>query len=453
MKKLRVGYACLARLNFDGEYAEQIRQRSIQCLSAMGVELVHGPGLTVTEEDGQELAERFRREGVDLALIQYGTFALGSLLPLMAQRLPIPLVLWGVPEPSFGGGKLRLNSLCGISMNAHALMRLGRTYDYIFRIPEEAGPELERIFRVVNCIRSLQQVRLGLVGYRVPGFFSSSCDEFELRQKLGVEIHHVTLTEIYDAANGADPSARQREIEAIRAGATSIEVDDVELDKAAALYVGFRTVVERYRLGALAVKCWPEFADAYGIAACSAIGRLNQEGIFASCEGDVYGAVSMLIEHHLSGVTPMFADFVAIDEAANTGLGWHCGAAPVSLAASDAVVKICKHPTVGGGGKKGVAGEFQLRDEGPVTMTRLGVGPNGLRLFFAGGEAVKTGKILCGNTLAVRFDMPVRQLLDLIMREGVEHHFAMIHADIRAELRALARWLQLPTVDVDGRQN
>jgi L-fucose isomerase-like protein len=450
MRKLRVGYACLARLSFDGEYAEVLRQRSIGCLSALDIELVHRSGLTVSEEDGRSLADHFTQAGVDVVVVQYGTFALGSLLPLIAQHLPAPIVLWGAPEPSFGGGKLRSNSLCGINMNAHALMRLGRPYDYVFRAPEEAGPELQRIFRVVDCIRRLREVRLGLVGYRVPGFYSSSCDEFELRKKLGVEVHHVTLNEVWDAARAAGSEARAREIAAIRAGATSIQVGEGELDKAAALYVGFQTVVERYGLGALAVKCWPEFADGYGIAACSSMGRLNQEGVLTSCEGDVYGAVTMLIEHYLSGGTPMFADFVAIDEEANTGLGWHCGAAPVNLAAKDAVVEIGLHPTVGGGGKKGVAGAFQLRDEGPVTMARLGVGPNGLRLFFAAGEAARTGKILCGNTLAVRFSMPVRQLLDLIMREGVEHHFAMVHADLRDDLRALARWLQLPAVDANG---
>ncbi len=453
MRKLRVGYACLARFSFDSQYAEQLRHRSIECLSKLDIELVHGSKLTESETDGQALAEQFMQAGVDVALIQYGTFALGSLLPLMAQRMPVPIVLWGVPEPSFGGGKLRLNSMCGLNMNAHALMRLGRTYDYLFRTPEDAAADLQRILGVLDCVRRLQSARLGLIGYRVPGFYSSSCDEFELRKRVGVEVHHVTLNELFDAARSAPLAARQDEVAALRAGATSITVDDAELDQAAALYVGFRTVVERYGLTALAVKCWPEFATSYGIAACSSIGRLNQEGVLTSCEGDVYGAVTMLIEHYLSGGTPMFADFVSIDEAANTGLGWHCGAAPMSLAASDAVIEITKHPTVEGGGKKGVAGAFQLRDDGPVTMARLGVGPDGLRLFFAGGEAVKTGKILCGNTLAVRFDMPVRQLLDLMIREGVEHHLAMIHADIRPQLRALAPWLQLQVLEAGGGRN
>lgn len=450
MKRLRVGYACLARLSFDGDYARRLFEESIQTLAALDVELVHPAGLTVTEQDAKTLAEHFLKEGVDAALIQYGTFSLGSLIPIIAQRLPVPLVLWGVPEPSLNGGRLRSNSLCAVNMNAHTLMRLGRSYDFIFRTPQEAVPELERIFRVLSCIQRLKEVRLGLVGYRVPGFYTSTCDELELRKKIGVEIHHVTLAEVYDEARKIDHASRTQDVARIRAEACSVEVNDEELDQAAALYLGFKSIIATHELDALAVKCWPEFPDSYGIAACSTLGRLNAEGILTSCEGDVYGAVTMLIEHYLTGATPMFADFVAIDEDQNTGIAWHCGAAPVCLAANPASIKLCKHSTVGGGGKKGITADFPIKDAGPVTMTRLGVGQDGLRLFFAGGEAVKTGAILPGNTLEIRFACPVRRLVEIIVEDGVEHHYALVHADIRPELRALAKWLEVGTIDVDA---
>lgn len=84
-------------------------------------------------------------------------------------------------------------------------------------------------------------------------------------------------------------------------------------------------------------------------------------------------------------------------------------------------------------------------------MVRLGVGPDGLRLFFAGGEAVDPGPILRGNPAGIRFDTPVRRVLEIILDEGMEHHYAMIHGDIRAELRLMAKWLDMPTIDVDGK--
>ena len=450
MARLKVGYACLARLSFDAQYAQSLFEESKKCLAAMDIELVHVEGLTVTEDDARAVTAKFIAEGVDVALIQYATFSLGTLMPMFAQQLNMPLVLWGVPEPSLGGGRLRSNSLCGINMNAHTLMRLKRTYDYVFCRPTEVAEHLAPVFSAVHCVRRLLDARLGLVGYRVPGFYTSTCDELELRRRVGVEVHHVTLEEVFAEARAIDAASRQQEVEAARAQVGNVDVRAEELDKAAALYLAFKRVAERHHLDALAVKCWPEFPDHYGIAACATLSRLNNDGLLTSCEGDVYGAVTMLMEHYLTGQTPMFADFVAIDEEQNTGIAWHCGAAPVCLAADDAQVQISKHPSVDGGFKKGVTMDFPVKDEGPVTMARLSVGPEGLRMFLAGGQAVKMGRILCGNPLGIRFHIPVRRLLETIMEQGLEHHYVLVHADIRNKLLRVAKWLQLDTLDVDA---
>ena len=450
MRKLRVGYGCLARLTFDGEYAKQVMQRSIAALSTLDIELIHTDGLTVEETDAEALAELFRRENVDVAVIQYGTFSLGSLMPMFADRLTVPLVLWGVPEPSLDGGKLRLNSLCGVNMNAHALMRMGRKYEAIFCLPEEAPAALEKLFRAFDCLAKLRRVRVGLVGYRVPGFYSSNCDELEMRRCVGVELHHITLAEVYDEATKTDPAERKKLVEAGCASACRVDVDEAEFDKAAALYLALKHLSAKYRLDSLAVKCWPEFPTSYGVAACWALSRLNDDGVMTSCEGDVYGVVTMLMEHFLTGKTPFFADFVAIDEKENVGIGWHCGAAPTCLASEKTGVAVCKHPNVGGGGKTGVTVTFPVRGGEPATMARLGIGPDGFRLFFAGGETYDTGPILQGNPAGIRFNVPVRRVLQTILDEGVEHHFAMIAADIRDEMRTIAKWLEIPTIDVDN---
>lgn len=212
-----------------------------------------------------------------------------------------------------------------------------------------------------------------------------------------------------------------------------------------------KDLAAKYDLDALAVKCWPEFPDSYGVAACWALSRLNDDGLMTSCEGDVYGVVTMLMENFLTGKTPMFADFVAIDEEQNMGIGWHCGAAPTCLASDAKGVAVCKHPSVGGGGKTGVTVSFPVRGDEAATMARLGVGPEGLRLFFAGGEAIDTGPILRGNPAGICFDTPVRRVLKIILDEGMEHHYAIIHADIRPELRIMAKWLDMPTIDVDAK--
>jgi L-fucose isomerase-like protein len=450
MDKLRVGYVCCARLSFDGDFATQIFERSLKSLSQMDVELVHGAGLTVTEEDAESLAEQFHAQKIDVLVVQYGTFALGTLIPILADRLPVPIILWGVPEPSLDGIKLRSNSFCGINMNAHTLMRLGRKYDYVFCAPEEGPEALLPSFRVIHCLKRLRRVRLGLVGYRVPGFYTSTFDELGLRRLLGVEVHHVTLAELFDTARAIEPARRQQEAQAIRGTASACQVTDDELDQAGALMLAFHDIAAKNRLTGFAVKCWPEFTAHYGIMPCSTISRLNDVGLITACEGDIYGTVSMLIANFLTGRNAMFADFIAFDDQRNEGLAWHCGSAPTCLMAKDAGNTLGKHPSVEGGGKRGVNVNFPIEGRGPATMCRLGVGPQGLRLFLVGGQSVPPSANLPGNCWAVKFDSPVRRVVDAVIGEGLEHHTALVHADIRNDLRRLARWLDLETLDVDG---
>jgi L-fucose isomerase-like protein len=404
----------------------------------------------VTEEDAESLADRFHAERVDVVLVQYGTFALGTLMPMFADRLTVPIVLWGVPEPTLDGPKLKSNSFCGINMNAHTLMRLGRKYDYIVCGPGEAPAALASSFRVIHCLKRLRRARLGLVGYRVPGFYTSTFDEMGLRRLLGVEVHHVTTSELFDTARAVEPARRRAETESIRAAAADCTVSADELDKAGGLMVAFRDIATKLRLTGFAVKCWPEFTAHYGIMPCSTISRLNDQGLLTACEGDIYGTVTMLMAHYLSGRQAMFADFIAIDDQRNEGLAWHCGSAPTCLRAQGAPMRLAKHATADGGGKRGISLDFPIEGQGPVTMVRLGVGPRGLRLFFVGGQSVPPRANLPGNCWAVRFDTPVRRVVDVVIGQGLEHHTALVHADIRDDLRRVARWLDLETLDVDA---
>ena len=49
----------------------------------------------------------------------------------------------------------------------------------------------------------------------------------------------------------------------------------------------------------LAVKCWPEFPLSRS-RVCLALSLLNDNGIITACEGDAYGAVTMLIQDLLA---------------------------------------------------------------------------------------------------------------------------------------------------------
>ncbi|MEE8270739.1 MAG: fucose isomerase, partial [Alphaproteobacteria bacterium] len=51
-----------------------------------------------------------------------------------------------------------------------------------------------------------------------------------------------------------------------------------------------------------------------------------------------------------------------------------------------------------------------------------------------------------GTAGVVRFDRPAGAVLDTIMAEGLEHHYALVYGDHRATLRALAARLDIPVL-------
>jgi L-fucose isomerase-like protein len=219
--------------------------------------------------------------------------------------------------------------------------------------------------------------------------------------------------------------------------------DESDLRQVAQLYSAVRTFVDSEGLSAVAVKCWPELKDRR-LNPCVVNSLLTDEGIMMGCETDVHGTVTMLIEHFLTGQPAFFADLVTFDEAENTALLWHCGAAPASLAARKDAVALERHSI----GEGTATIEFPLR-EGRATFCRLGPEDGGYRLLVVTGDAVPTGMALRGNNIFVRTDLPVRQVVQRIIERGIEHHYAFTYGDLRLDLLELCRWagLRLETLD------
>ena len=72
--------------------------------------------------------------------------------------------------------------------------------------------------------------------------------------------------------------------------------------------------------------------DELNMLTCSTLGALNQNGIAAACEGDLTGAVSMLMLKYLTEQEAALMDLVAFDEKAETIQLWHCEPSPVCYA-------------------------------------------------------------------------------------------------------------------------
>ena len=169
------------------------------------------------------------------------------------------------------------------------------------------------------------------------------------------------------------------------------------------------TVALRDALGtpppdAVAVRCWPEFFNEYKAAACSTLSHLIEDGIPAACEADTLGAVTMLMQQLLTGQHTYLGDLVHVDDQRNTCTFWHCGVGAFSLASPKTGPVAGVQPNR----NLGFALNHSLK-AGPVTIARLGQGPDGLRLGLLCGEAVDGPNTFTGTSVEVRMQRPVRE--------------------------------------------
>jgi len=452
MSTFTIGYVPLAKGNWREPRVEAVREQSLGIMRNLWPagkhRVVGGDRLITTDAEALVLLEEFERERVDVIVCQFITFALGSIVPTLAERLECPLVFWSMPEPAMEGGRISSNSFCAVNMNAHALWKLGARYLHVHTAPESADAKLRGALGPVSTIKRLRRTKLGLVGTRAPGFYTSDANELLLRRRLGVEIDYITLLELTSLADKAPTDKIDAALELLKANSGGVCGPTLgELRKGAALYLAFLEVKQRFNVDVFSVKCWPEFAQFYGIGVCAIMSMLNNQAIMAGCEGDIYGTVTMIMENEITGGLPFFCDLISIDGESNTGVTWHCGAAPKGLANPAATPNLRQHSIIDGGDKKGLTNEFPLKP-GRVTLARLSETRNndGYRMLITTGTGLETPQLLRGNPLRVKFDVPLPVLAKKLVYEGFEHHFAVIHGEIVDELENLCRLLDIEPV-------
>ncbi len=116
-QRIRLGLVCLARETFDFKAAEGLYaeiQADVQKLEAVDWEIV--PGLVISPEDARGAGEKFAGARIDALVCISGTFHLGHLALEMYKSCKVPLLLWGLDELPYNGGKIRLNSVCGVNL-------------------------------------------------------------------------------------------------------------------------------------------------------------------------------------------------------------------------------------------------------------------------------------------------------------------------------------------------
>lgn len=428
-EKIKIGVVCVARKTFDYIAAEEIFIKIQSKLKKIeNVDWEINSELLIEIKDAQATAQDLKSKNIDGLICISGTFALGHLILELNKVIQKPILLWGLEELPYDGGKIRLNSVCGINLNSSNLYKAG-VKNYHVVIGDQIDEDWLDALRIIKAFATKH---IGIIGYRAKGFFNLDIDELDLYKELGLLIDHFELNEIYKI--DVDTNKVKERIEQIKKIFDVSAISEQQLSKVAELTCKFNEFMERSQLDALAIRCWPEFAADFGIAPCAAMSILQAEGRILACEGDILGSLSMVAHSAIGAESPYLADFSQVDFKENFALLWHCGVAPCNL--WDEKCNRSLEPYFAGG--KGVTADFVMKS-GHVSFLRIDYAPGEYRLFLQKGTIIPMEKELKGTYAKAVFEDHVRDVLKKIIDNGIAHHISVVYDDYIRPLEIFAK--------------
>ena len=453
MKALKIGFiGVTSRLLFD-ESSKQMFEESKKLI----IESAGHHKVEVSKDffdDSPEgikkfngLVENWEETRFDLIIVQSVGFGLGiGPIDIGMTQINAALVLWAVPEPKLKeGGLLEKNSWCGVNMHSSHLHKLGIKYEYIYGTPEDETikARLKDIIKVAGVIKTLRHSTIGSIGGRVPGYYDSNFDELSLRKAMGIKFEFIDLSEVMAEFDDISDNEIKNVSEKIYFG-KKIDIEKY-INNSVKLFISIKKIIDRYNLSAVSLKCWPDIQTRLDISPCSVMGALGDEKIPVSCEGDMLGAVSMLIFNLFNNDVSSLMDISDFNFENNSFYIYHCGSCPTKMADNRANIEHRPHSLLES--NPGIVSEFYLKKGrcGLIRLSEDNVYKGKYRMFFAEGEGIK-GPHIRGNNLEIKvLNNDISKFIDTIIKNGFEHHYAFGYNIDRENLLLFCEWLNIDT--------
>lgn len=451
-----VGVLPLGRPTFDVAFAREKLAAMLAALRNAGISMVGADDLLFDADATRAAFDELQRQSPDRILVLQVTFTDAGMVAEAASRFAQPLAIWAIPEPRIGG-RLRLNSLCGLNLAAHALGLRGREFGWLYASPGDpriaanidellSGGRDTRPVPVggLPATRKRKSIiagaRLARIGRHPDGFDTCAYDTRALHDLACVTVDPIELPELFSMATAVgepETSAIRREAEAVAGSLDSL--DQEQLGKSLRLKSALNTIRREGNYDAMAIRCWPEAFTEYGGAVCGPVGLMGERKAPCACEADVYGALSSLLLQRVADAPVFLADLVDVDTADDTVVVWHCGQAPASMADPGQE----RSATIHTNRKMPLLFEFPLKP-GRVTFFRISQARGKTFAVIGGGEMLARPKAFTGTSGVVRFDSGAAAALDTIMNAALEHHLALAYGDHVSGLEQAAADLGIP---------
>ena len=161
--------------------------------------------------------------------------------------------------------------------------------------------------------------RLGVIGKPSDWLIASKVDYSKAKSIFNIELFDIEISELIDIYN----SKISAKLDSFTILAHKNTFKQSEIDKAYLLYLSIKDLVNKYNLKGLTIRCF-DLLSTICTTSCLAFALLNDEGIIATCEGDIPSMISMYLIQEKCGCPSFQANPSQIYVESNEILLAHC---------------------------------------------------------------------------------------------------------------------------------
>ena len=454
-----IGYLALARETFDVEYAESKFKIAKSLLLSLSPDAIGFENLITNDEGADRALSFFNSNDFEKIFLFQTTFTDAKFLLNFAKSIQKPICIVSFPEPRTGG-RLRLNSICGLNLAMHSLIKNDITPDFVIMEEDDKANEMSfsnfiesqneskkiawDIATIANINAdfdySIDKQTIGIIGTRPEGFDTCDYDSNEVTSKLNVSLVDLELEDLFDEAKDIEVETivkTKSTVSSYLAGTE--ELVQEEFDKSLSIFHGLENLKDKHNLDAFAIRCWPETFTEYGCASCGPMAMMNEKKVSCACEADVLGGISCNILNQMNNNPSLLVDIVDVDKSDNSLVFWHCGLAPISMA-KEGTARSGIHSNR----KKPLLHDFSLK-EGEITIFRVSKARGRLQFFVMKGQVLDRPNSFSGTSGVINLGENSAHKLEQMFKGGLEHHVAFTYGDISDKLIHFGQQMDIPT--------
>lgn len=454
-----IGYLGLARETFDVTFAKSKFLKGRKALYNMSTEAKGINYLVTNNELSKKALEFFKDKNFKKIIIFQTTFTDAKFLLNFSKKINIPICIVSFPEKRTGK-RLRLNSICGLNLGMHSLIKNNINAEFILYINQENLEkkikkfidknnhiakrfEWKKISKKFNKNITIKKQNIGLIGERPEGFDTCDYSLSEIKKKLNFNIKKIKLEELFSESKKIKNTiVKSTKAEIEKNLKNSKNLNQKEFKKSISIYHGLNSLQSKHNVQAFAVRCWPEMFTEFGCASCGPMAMMNEKKISSACEADVLGGISCNILNQLNSQPSLLVDIVDINEKDNSVVFWHCGLAPLSMSKKGEA-----RADIHSNRKKPLLHNFAFKP-GDITIFRVSKSAGVLKFFVLKGKVMNRKNSFSGTSGVVNFGKNTKNKIEKMIKGGLEHHVAFTYGDYYNEIINLGNQMKIPTYTV-----